>query len=621
MKKIFFLAFMVAMSAGVYADITVGNFRYSNPDSGGKVTLLGPKSGYTPSGSLSIPATISYQSKSYKVSKIGDKAFLNCTNITTLGFVDTQYLLNVGKLAFKGCTSLTTIAFGGQGNNDLIIDSEAFSGCTKLTTVSFPPQMAYLESYAFYGCTGLKTLTFYTIHAIDPNAFAGCTNLTTVGWGSGYTDLHISTGTYSDGTWIWSTDGSGDIQSQSPFLAIKTTLKSITITGKYVPSYLCYGLTGLETVYFGTNIEKIGNCAFRGCTNLQSVDAFHWSASEYPNLTSIGIQAFSQCPNLFKNGTLLLNCPYLKEIGKEAFSGVTMENLEINCAKLTDIGSKAFSNCTQLYKIRFFGSSISGVRPIRSDVFEGDTKVNKLIIDVTNQQASEVWSSSHYPFSSTYLPNLSQVEINMALIPSQMLSGSNVTNLTIGTRVTRVQENAFLNCSKLTSVIWNAPEATHANKNESPFVASSSKISNISFGSEVKTIPATLCKNMRALTGLLLPASLEKIKTEAFSGCTKLGNIMSLATVPPTLEGGVFADCNKDNDKDGIGLRSINLIVPEASKESYRSAPGWKEFFEGEGIEEVIANEKAKDGKYMIDGQVYILRGEKVYDLQGKEVK
>ena len=96
---------------------------------------------------------------------------------------------------------------------------------------------------------------------------------------------------------------------------------------------------------------------------------------------------------------------------------------------------------------------------------------------------------------------------------------------------------------------------------------------------------------------------------------------MSLATVPPTLGNGVFADCNKDNDKDGIGLRSINLIVPEASKASYRSAPGWKEFFEGEGIEEVVANEKAKDGKYMIDGQVYILRGEKVYDLQGKEVK
>ena len=74
-----------------------------------------------------------------------------------------------------------------------------------------------------------------------------------------------------------------------------------------------------------------------------------------------------------------------------------------------------------------------------------------------------------------------------------------------------------------------------------------------------------------------------------------------------------YVDCSK-----------IPLYVPAESVEAYRGASQWEEFNPilpiGEGIEDIVVDTQ-KLNKILIDGQVYILRNEKIYSTTGQEVK
>ena len=65
------------------------------------------------------------------------------------------------------------------------------------------------------------------------------------------------------------------------------------------------------------------------------------------------------------------------------------------------------------------------------------------------------------------------------------------------------------------------------------------------------------------------------IDEDAFYGCTDLTEIVSLASIPPVCNAGVFGKVNKS---------LCTLKVPKGSKDAYRQADGWKDFV---NIEEV----------------------------------
>ena len=77
---------------------------------------------------------------------------------------------------------------------------------------------------------------------------------------------------------------------------------------------------------------------------------------------------------------------------------------------------------------------------------------------------------------------------------------------------------------------------------------------------------------------VILPATIESVGDGAFSGCKSLRQLNCHAAVPPVLGKDVF----KLDEVNGIVLtplqEQLNLLVPEASVEAYKNAPGWKEF-------------------------------------------
>ena len=113
------LAIAVLLSAtplgtvGAYAaedTFTAGNddgvkIEYRILDSGNVEVVANESSGY--SGSVTMPAKVTNSGTTYDVTAIGDKAFYNCTGLTSITLPAS--VTSIGDYAFSDCRSLTSI--------------------------------------------------------------------------------------------------------------------------------------------------------------------------------------------------------------------------------------------------------------------------------------------------------------------------------------------------------------------------------------------------------------------------------------------------------------------------------------------------------------------------------
>jgi len=72
----------------------------------------------------------------------------------------------------------SSISYNGKSYSITRIDSDAFYGCTGLTSVTIPDSVTGIGNYAFSGCKGLTSVTIGNgVTSIGENAFANCTAL------------------------------------------------------------------------------------------------------------------------------------------------------------------------------------------------------------------------------------------------------------------------------------------------------------------------------------------------------------------------------------------------------------------------------------------------------------
>ena len=82
------------------------------------------------SGDVTIPEKVIYDSKKYSVTSIGERAFYNCSGLTSVAIPN----------------SVTSIG------------DYAFGYCSGLTSVTIPNSVTSIGNFAFYGCTGALTI-------------------------------------------------------------------------------------------------------------------------------------------------------------------------------------------------------------------------------------------------------------------------------------------------------------------------------------------------------------------------------------------------------------------------------------------------------------------------------
>lgn len=110
--------------------------------------------------------------------EIGNSAFSNCTNLTTVELGDG--VTSIGKSAFLKCTQLPSITIG---NGVTSIGISAFNGCTALKAANIGS--GAIGASAFQDCSRLANVTLGDgVTSIGANAFLRCTELTSMNIGS-----------------------------------------------------------------------------------------------------------------------------------------------------------------------------------------------------------------------------------------------------------------------------------------------------------------------------------------------------------------------------------------------------------------------------------------------------
>ncbi|MEE0950930.1 MAG: leucine-rich repeat domain-containing protein [Paludibacteraceae bacterium] len=302
------------------------------------------------SGSVVIPASVSYGGQRYSVTSVGEDAFYGCSSLTSVTIPNS--VTSIGSSAFSGCSSLTSVTIG---NGVTSIGSEAFYGCTSLTSVTIPNSVTSIGSSAFSGCSKL-TSPVYNAHCfaylppsysglyaipegikqIAGGAFYECSSLTSVTIPNSVTSI----GNYA---FYGCKSLTSPVYNAHCFAYMPTSYSGVYAIPegiKQIAGGAFLACSSLTSVTIGNGVTSIGSSAFKNCSSLTSVTI--------PNsVTSIGDYAFENCSSL----TSVTIPNSVTSIGDNAFfrcsslTSVTIPN------GVTSIGDYAFYNCSSLTSV------------------------------------------------------------------------------------------------------------------------------------------------------------------------------------------------------------------------------------------------------------------------------
>lgn len=167
--------------------------------------------------------------------EIGNSAFSNCTNLTTVELGDG--VTSIGKSAFLKCTQLPSITIG---NGVTSIGISAFNGCTALKAANIGS--GTIGASAFQNCSRLADVALGDgVTSIGKNAFLKCTALTSISIGNSVKTI------------------------ESYAFSGCSALEEVTISAAQIGNQAFKGASALKKVTLGEDVEKIPAGAFSSC--------------------------------------------------------------------------------------------------------------------------------------------------------------------------------------------------------------------------------------------------------------------------------------------------------------------------------------------------------------------
>ena len=608
-KSLCLILLILAAGTTDAQDFEVNGIYYnvlSEDNDGGTVEVTykdGMYGGYA--GDIVIPAEVSHDGGTYRVTTIGDYAFQFCSSLTS---VSMPSVVTIGEDAFYTCSSLTSVSMPSVTT----IGDYAFYYCNALTSVSMPSVVTIGED-AFYTCSSLTSVSMPSATTIGDYAFEYCSTLTSVEMPAVATIGEDAFYGCSALTSIYLPASCASIDG-NPFIECGA-LKGIVVDednpnfsshdgvlyDKNVETLLaCPG--SKSSIDTPSSVTTIGDCAFYGCSALTSVEmsavttideyAFYGCSA----LTSIYLPA--SCTSI--DGNPFSGCDALKEIVVDednpnfsSHDGVLYDkNVETLLAcpgskssidtpsSVTTIGDEAFGECSSLTSISM---------PSVTTIYDWAFYDCDALTSVSMPSVTTIGEYAFYECSS--LTSIS--------MPS----------------VTTIGYGAFEYCSALTSL--SMPSVTTIGNNVFSFCHALTSLSMPS----VTTIGRVAFYYCSALTSVDIPASVSMIGNDAFYLCNALTSVYCHWEDP--------LEC--DPRFENTVLETATLYVPTGTIDAYRSVSPWSGFVniverDYSGIADATAPEvviKVIDGAIVVEGgdmavsapvvEVYSAGGQCVY--------
>ena len=236
--KIFTLFLALVASVGTifawdYERVQIGDLYY-NLDAANQTAEVAMNS--SASREIIIPSSVTYNSVTYSVTSIGEGAFMHCRGLTSVTIGNS--VTSIGNSAFYGCSGLTSVTIP---NSVTSIGAEAFRNCTSLTSVTIPNSVTSIGEYAFYNCSGLTSVNITDIAAWCNIVFSSDNS----------NPLYYAEHLYVN-----------DVEVNNLVIP-----EGVTSIGAYAFS----GCSGLTSVTIPNSVTSIGYGAFYECRGLTSV--------------------------------------------------------------------------------------------------------------------------------------------------------------------------------------------------------------------------------------------------------------------------------------------------------------------------------------------------------------
>ena len=342
----------------------------------GDIYLINPQANYANpqpyiSGALIIPDSVEYNGINKAVVRISERAFINCTGMTSVVIPESVTLINAS--AFYNCTNLVSVTIGNNvtsigdeafrnciGLNSIVIPNsvtsiwpKAFMGCSGMTSISIGNSVTTISQEAFRDCSGLNSLVIpNSVTSIGQEAFLNCSGLNSVIIGSGVTTIGQNAFSFcsslssivvdESNTYYDSRDNCNAIIQTNYNLLLRGCNTTIIPNSVSVILNNAFKGSGLTSIVIPDNVNSIGNAAFYQCSALTSIYISN-------NVALINDSVFSFCSNLTS-----INLPSgITSINNMAFyycSSIRSINIP---SSVTNIGGGAFVGCNNLTSIYF----------------------------------------------------------------------------------------------------------------------------------------------------------------------------------------------------------------------------------------------------------------------------
>ena len=387
------------------------------------------------------------------------------------------------------------------------------------------------------------------------------------------------------------------VDNSAPWKAFNTQITKLDLEPGMttIGDYAFYWLSSLKEADIPETVTSIGDYAFDLCSSMRYV----WMSR---GVQSIGKAAFGLCA--FSE----LYLPYgLTSIGESAFGLCTkLVNVAIP-STVNTIGDYAFQYCTALKAIAYFASTPP---TINANVFDG---VNK----------SEC---------KLYVPDYAQgnynkptwIEFNKETQPTVYTYSTYKLIFDFETGTLTVTGTGLLpDCEPIYMPFVTDYESQIFQLSLSPGLTGIGKyffsyfimLDSVAVPDGVVILKEGAFSKCYSLSSVTIPGSTVIIEDYVFENCYLLQTIYNYATVPQAINPNVFM---------GVDVTQCTLYVPKGCKAAYEAAAVWQDFIieEMKGTEGVenVQSDKGQCTKVLRDGQLYIIRDNKVFNLQGAEV-